>query len=636
MTWRAVLIGLIGVVALSLFTPYSDLELRGTWLGLTAFPIGSFCALLFLVFVNAPARRIGRGLGSGELLGAYAMMLAAAGVASFGLTGLLVPYAAGPHYFADAENHYADTVIRYLPRWLLLPPHLSRALYEGLPPGAHVPWHLWLRPAVGWGILIAGVYLILFALAALVRRAWVEDERLVFPLVQLPIQLATYEQASDLLPSYLRSPLVIGAFLVPLFVHAVNAIHYHVPAAPGINIHMIDLGPHLSGRYGEAVRPLFLRFLFTVIGLTYLLPSDVGFSLWFFYLFFLIQQLIGARLGYTMPFVQAFPVRRFVALQMIGGVLLAGLHLLWTARRQLSAWWRQARAGRRGDDAMTPRGLFAALLVGGLLLGLWAELVGAGASWVMGLFALFFLFQLVATRLVAEGGMLYVQHPFRPLNLVLSAVGTAGPTPPRLPALVLLDHLFMLDNRSPLQPALLQGLKLGEAGALRLRPLLAAMAAAVAVAVPVSLTSYLRLMLRSGGLALNPWFTSYYTNNLFGRWTAHLVMQGEPATPLDLLWVLAGAATMAALLGLHHAFWRWPLHPIGYLMGASWPMINFWLSVLIGWALKSLTLRYGGARLYRRLLPAFLALILGEYASAGLWTLVDALAGVRGHAIFTF
>ncbi|MBI2302517.1 MAG: hypothetical protein HYU66_26730 [Armatimonadetes bacterium] len=632
MTVRAVIVGLVGVAALSLFTPYSDLVLRGTWLGLTAFPISAFCALLVLLALNVPLRRAGHGLSRAELLGAYAMLLAAAGVASFGLTGLLVPYAAGPHYFATPENHYAETVVRYLPRWLLFPEPVSRALYEGLPPGAGLPASTWLRPAVGWGILIAGVHLVLFSLAALVRRPWVENERLVFPLVQLPVYLTTYEPG-DNVPSYLRNPVVWVFFAVPFLLHAVNGLHHHVPAVPAVNIHRIDLGAAITGKLGEAISPFWLRGLFTVIGLTYLLPSDVGFSLWFFYCLFLGEQILGARLGYTMTFVQAFPVRRFVALQMIGGVLVSGVHLVWNARAHLAGLLRRRGAG---DEAMSPRGLWLALAGGWLLIGAWAELVGAGWGWVAVLFALFFLFQLVATRLVAEGGMLYVQHPFRPLNLLLTIRGTAGLGPPRLPALALLDHLWMLDNRSPLQPAVLQGWKLAEAGGLPLRAVSRAMALAVALAVPLSLGSYVSLMLRHGGLSLNPWFTSYYTNNLFSTWSSHLVLHGEAAQPRELGWVALGGVTMGTLLRLHHVFWRWPLHPIGYLMGASWPMINFWFPVLVGWLLKSLTLRYGGAKLYRRLLPGFLALILAEYASAGLWVVIDALAGVRGHEIFTF
>jgi len=634
---RAWALGLAGSLLLAAFIPYSDLVLAGTWLGLTSFPIGSFCGLLLLLALNAPLRRLGRGLRGGELLAAYAMMMVAAGVASFGLVGLLIPYAAGPAYFATPENHFAETVLRYLPRWLLLPESVGQAMYEGLPPGGSLPWRTWVRPAVGWGLLVAGAYLFLTATIAVVRERWIEAERLVFPLGVLPLEMTRYESDRQAWPGYLRDPIVWGFFAVPFLVHCLNGIHHHLPAVPGVNIHRIDLGALMPGRYGEAVRPLWIRGLFTVVGLTYLLPSDLGLSLWVCYAFFMVQQMVGAHLGAAMPAVQAYPTKRFVALQMIGGILVFGVSLAWQARFAVAKLWRAMRQRREvPGEPLSPAAIGLALVLGLALLLVWSDLVRIGMPLVVLMFVLFGLLQLVATRLVAEAGMLYVQHPYRPLNLMLTAVGSATLGPPKLPALVLLDHLFMLDNRSPLQPILLQGWQFASAAGFSARRLAWAQAATLVLAVPVAAAVYISLMLKHGGTGLNPWFTSYYSNNLFGTWSAHLVMHGELARPVDFGWLLAGALTMLSMLSLHHRWPRWPLHPAGYLMGASWPMVNFWFPVALGWLLKSLTLRFGGARWYRRLLPGFLALILAEYASAGLWVVIDALCGVHGHEIFTF
>jgi hypothetical protein len=45
-------------------------------------------------------------------------------------------------------------------------------------------------------------------------------------------------------------------------------------------------------------------------------------------------------------------------------------------------------------------------------------------------------------------------------------------------------------------------------------------------------------------------------------------------------------------------------------------------------------LRYGGLRLYRRARPLFVGLILGEFASVGIWLAIDALMGLHGHDFF--
>ena len=640
MTRRALILGALGVIFISIATPYSDLVMRGTWVGLTALPISAVFLLAVLVLFNAPLRRAGRGLAGGELLTIFCMALVGAGIASFGLTGLLIPYLAGPIYFAKPENHYAEGILRYLPHWMLAPgEEAARALYEGLPQGHRLPWAAWLVPLSIWSVLIAAVYLVFFCLSALLRRPWAEEEKLVFPLVQLPIEITHYDSERAVLPALLRDPVMWIAFLIPFSIHTVNGLQRYLASSVSINVHLVDLGQNLVGPVGDSVKPLWLRLLFSIVGLTYLLPSDLSFSLWFFYFFFLGQQVLGARMGFIMPPVQAYPVREFIAHQMIGGILLFGGYLLWNARRHFARALRAAFAGAPADDGKEPISFRAAvwgIAAGLLVITAWGAAAGAGYLRTLLLFVLFFVLQIVAVRLVAQTGMLYIQHPYRPLNLMLDAVGTSGLHAPRLPSLVMFDHLWMVDNRSPLMPEVLQGYKVGETGRLSQRGLTRAMALGAALAVPVSIWSYMRLMCAHGGLALNPWFTSYYTNNLYSNWTTSLTLQGQNAHPAAFVTVAIGVMTMLGLLYLHRTYAWWPLNPAGYLMGASWPMINFWFSIFVGWLIKSAVLHYGGARIYRRFMPAALGLIFGEFFSGGLWVVVDFFTRMHGHEIFSF
>jgi hypothetical protein len=61
-----------------------------------------------------------------------------------------------------------------------------------------------------------------------------------------------------------------------------------------------------------------------------------------------------------------------------------------------------------------------------------------------------------------------------------------------------------------------------------------------------------------------------------------------------------------------------------------------WLSIFLAWAFKGVILRYGGVRVYRRLLPFFLGLALGEFFTACLWVFIDGAFGVEGNTIFNF
>ena len=82
-----------------------------------------------------------------------------------------------------------------------------------------------------------------------------------------------------------------------------------------------------------------------------------------------------------------------------------------------------------------------------------------------------------------------------------------------------------------------------------------------------------------------------------------------------------GAALASVLYWLCLRSPAWPLHPIGLLMVETHYGNIAWISVMFGWLIKVLILRYGGARLYRQAQPLFLGLIVGEVIAAVFWAL---------------
>ena len=64
---------------------------------------------------------------------------------------------------------------------------------------------------------------------------------------------------------------------------------------------------------------------------------------------------------------------------------------------------------------------------------------------------------------------------------------------------------------------------------------------------------------------------------------------------------------------------------LGFLI-LVWVLRRYaWGPLLVVWVLKGLVVRFGGPGLYRRLIPGFLGLALGEFFAAGLvWGLIGA------------
>ena len=67
----------------------------------------------------------------------------------------------------------------------------------------------------------------------------------------------------------------------------------------------------------------------------------------------------------------------------------------------------------------------------------------------------------------------------------------------------------------------------------------------------------------------------------------------------------------------------WPFHPVGYVIGINGGTLDqFWLVLILSSIAKFVILKYGGARLYRRVLPFFLGLVLGDVVSGSYWAIL--------------
>jgi hypothetical protein len=101
-----------------------------------------------------------------------------------------------------------------------------------------------------------------------------------------------------------------------------------------------------------------------------------------------------------------------------------------------------------------------------------------------------------------------------------------------------------------------------------------------------------------------------------------------------LLFTAIGATAMAGLVWLqHHVLW-WPLHFIGLPVADSWVMGWAWFSVLIGWLLKAMILRFGGVNAIATYRPIFVGFIAGQLMGGAVWMVIDILLGETGNRVY--
>ena len=162
---------------------------------------------------------------------------------------------------------------------------------------------------------------------------------------------------------------------------------------------------------------------------------------------------------------------------------------------------------------------------------------------------------------------------------------------------------------------------------------------AIAVAMAGSIGIMIWMAYTYGGINLHWWFYNML-GQLVHNDSAYKV--ANPIHPLRdfnivgprFLFTGIGVAVMGLLMYVRHRFLWWPVHYVGFPIGATYMISSTWFSIMIGWGLKALILKYGGVGLYRTLRPFFLGLILGQISCSGMWTLVDYFMGESGNIIY--
>ena len=683
-TRRAVLVGLVGTALLGVATPYSDLFLRGTWIACCHLPIGAFTLfLLVLVVPRLALRALARPLrlSGREVLVSYCLMLVGAGIPSFGLTEYLIPTLAGAFYFDSPENNWRLLFFRHIPQWLvpvdmrafpevagnlstgwvyglyrLLPawlqpadPALIRTFYEGLPQAEHlglralvaaIPWGAWVVPLVAWTVMAYVVFWVVICLSVIMRRQWVERERLTYPLVQLPLEMVGREPDAPALSAFFRNRLMWAGFALPLVIHSINGWHYYNPAVPQVPLNG-DLNHYFVTWPWQQIGILGVWTHFSAIGFSFLLPTELSFSLWFCFFLFKLEAVLITALGYDVTYVPNYPVPSFAAYQMLGAFLMLAGGMIWAARPHLARVWELARHPQPDDPAEAEEAMPYRRALQGIAWGLLALVVMTAAAGLNPLlavvvFVLFLVVLLVLSRFVAEGGLLFIQAPFRPTDMMALALGTGPLGTQNLTLLAYLERgLSMFDLRGFLLPFLNDIWKMSGLANLAQRRLLPALLAAIGVATATSYVTLLLLAYRHGAVTMEPWFAIWSPQQPFQVLKSYLENPLSPNLAGLQLCGLGALVMWWLLLMRARAPW-WPFHPIGYAMGPSWPMIQLWFSIMVGWALKATLLRFGGMRAFRAARPAFLGLVLGEFVAAALWIVIDTATGVRGHRMFLF
>jgi len=529
-----------------------------------------------------------------------------------------------PHatFFATAENDWINLFYQYLPDWLVISDDKTAYYFYK---GESAFWstgfyRFWIKPTIAWSFLISLLFFMLLCISTILRKQWIESERLAYPIIQIPLEM------TDSTSGFFQNRVMWIGFSVAGAISLINGLSFIYPNIPRFPIKEAnyDLSNYFTHAPWNSLGTMPLRFYPFLIGLSFLIPLDLTFSTWFFYLFRKLERLIGATMGWNIP---KYP---FFGEQATGAMIGLCLTAIYLGRWHLVEVFRKVIGlDSTLDDKDEPMGYRTAVLsfLGGMVvLMIFCGHLGM-SQWLVPLFfGLYFVIAIAMTRMRAEvGPPLHAIVLVNPQIILVTGLGTRKLGTANL-TMFSLFYWFNRLNRSHPMPHQLEAFKIAERTGANTSRLFWAMMLALVVGVLLTFWIFPYTLYRYGattaGELLGAGSQAY--SSLSG-WLQH------PNPPDYVSSSVIGVSFLFSIgmMWMRMRFLRFPFHPAGYVLGVSSGTIDvYWFALFVCWLAKLLILRHGGVRSYRKVLPFFMGLVLGDFVVGCYWGLLSIVIGV--------
>ncbi len=552
-------------------------------------------ALLLMLGVRMFYKRLSRR----AIILIYCAIAGTVGICTMGMVQFLITTLLAPYHFATPANRFEE-FWSSIPSWAAPKGH---AVVKGFFLGhssLYDPeiWHAWLVPVLAWGGFLITFLAAQYCLAHLFYPRWSREERLTFPIVQLPLML-TEE------PRTFKTALVLGAALA-IAVQGFAALHYLFPWIPCVRTLPTDVGPSLPLSLAS-IRPVYIAFYPCVIGLSALVPTNILYSCVFCYWLFKIECLAGTLIGIESAG-SGFP---YPTEQGQGAVLAFALIVVWSARTSL-----RASLAKRED-----RFYWIALVVAMEVLFGFGVALGLRPQVSAMLFGLFMLFMVGAGWVRAAVGMVW--NPGNDVSWFPRTYLGAGQSIGEGVGLVYLRWFSFGDFRAHALPTYADTMRLAESTGIERRQLAGTLAAATVLSVFASLWIALHVYYQKGAAtAQTDWWRMYEGSVGFSVLRSRLDGAAPKAGSAEIIAMCAGSLQVLLFYVANLRLMWWPFHPVGLVAAQMRAFDYLWLPMGIAAVAKSLLLRTGGLKAYKRAMPFFVGLVVGDYVISGILTLL--------------
>jgi hypothetical protein len=498
-----------------------------------------------------------------------------------------------------------------------------------------VPIEAWLPTMKYWAPLASFLFLVFISLALLLHRQWAVHEQLSYPLAS--VVGAVFARGKDrLVPDLFRSRLFWAGFGIAFFVLFYNYIQRWYPTV----MDPITLTWNLNlAKYFPILAKVNFRnictgpILFYVLGLAYLVDSKVSLSVGVNYFFMAIFVCVV----YT--FTGKVPTGHCRNLAGSGAFFSYFIFLIILGRHYYGSVFRKA-VGLGGKMERNPEGVMGARVFLLSLIGLNVVMVIMGFDWLIALVVTLTYVVLITVyaRIACETGMPVFGVRLGVADTLTKMLGNGFFGARGLTTTFVLGKHFLGIAAPP--AFMLNAFKLAEDHKVRIKKLAYVLLGTFVVATALSFTIWAWYMYSFGGggsgryTAFNPACSGIVeldSMNLYEE-TKDVTGLGHikyiTTSPQYVRYVLFGMAIAATFAFMRIRYNWWPFHPLIFLIWGGWGTMQLATPFFFGWMIKQLVVKSAGGKMYNKLKPFFIGLILAPASLA----LISAIVSIIYHA----
>jgi hypothetical protein len=631
---RAVVLGLFGAVCVTFLQVESKVHPYTVILpfqsALTLLSGAVFWLFLLSVF-NVALRRISpqKAFRPAEFAVTYGITTVAAAIAAQDEVMQLFPMFVYPFRATQAEamGPFRDLI----PTWLA---PRDPAIVEPYYIGGDTFWKAklllaWATPILCWMLWLGVLGATMWAWNVILRRRWMDHDRLAFPCLQLPMEICREAGFGGLV----SGRLFWAGLLVSTLLECMDQAHARFPAVPSVPL-SYAASPLLEGLSPpwNALSPMTLSWSTIHVGVAYFIPLDILFSGWFFYLFRKAMEVFGfamgwRELGWDAP---GFPYTR---VQAAGAWIALFFLLVWAERHHLRRVM-QAAFTRITDSQLHDEGEPGSyrragriLVAGTVFLIAFSVVSGMSLPLALIFYGFFWMLNVTMTRIYAQVGPPILELYFLdPQKTITTVMGTAWQSPRSLTMFSLMYWINRTDRGHPMAHQL-SAFRIGRATGTDPRALGKWVLIAFLVGCLTCLLAHLHFAYSVGEdqYVQGGWREAFapLAVSRINTWVKN------PTGPqwTECAFMAIGAAVTLILAKVNTFYIGCPFHPIGFALAMCFTLEYNWPAFLGMWIFKGVMLRYFGRNLYQRLIPFFLGLTLGGLVAPVCWGFISWLFG---------